>query len=270
MKLFFKKYGQGPAMVIVHGLYGSSDNWAMIAKALGKHFEVYVIDQRNHGRSPHSNEHNYDLMREDLYEFAMDHNIENAIFLGHSMGGKTVMHFAATYPELVNGLVVVDIAPKSYKLSPDLMRHTTDHKAILNSIDRIDPNEYGSREDIDRELGKTIESERVRQFLLKNLVRNGGNGYKWKLNIKVLNAKLDSVLTGINEKDFEKGKGITGFPVLFVKGARSNYILNGDLDLIKTVFPYADMVSIPDAGHWLHVEKPGMLVEAVLENMLGD
>ncbi len=280
MKLFYRKYGNGPTMIIVHGLYGSGDNWTTIAKALGKHFEVYVIDLRNHGRSPHSDDHNYSLMRDDLYGFMKEHNIKKTVLLGHSMGGKTVMFFAATFPELVTGLVVVDIAPKSYKLTADLTKRTTDHKKILETIDKIQPEKMSSREEIDRLLAKDIESERVRSFLLKNLERTDSTGYRWKLNIKVLNANLDLILNGINAGDF-KGNGhagrqdaglgdeISGFPVLFLRGARSNYIQDADTETIKSIFPYADIVLIPDAGHWMHVEQAQLLIKAVKEYILG-
>ncbi len=268
MELFYRKYGQGPSLIIVHGLYGSSDNWTGIARALGKYFEVYVVDQRNHGRSPHSSEHNYDLMKNDLYEFVEKHSIRKAIFLGHSMGGKSVMFFAAAHPERVNGLIVVDIAPKSYKLSAAAMKKTIDHETILRSMAEVDFSLVHSRDEVDRALAINIGLERIRLFLMKNLERDEHKGFRWKINVETLMKCLDSILSGMNEKDFEQGGEITGFPVLFIQGANSNYILDSDLPLIKTIFPYSEFAVIPGAGHWLHVEQPGLLVETILRFML--
>lgn len=268
MELFYRKYGQGPSLIIVHGLYGSSDNWTGIARALGKYFEVYVVDQRNHGRSPHSPKHNYELMKNDLYEFVERHSIGKAIFLGHSMGGKSVMFFAAAHPEKVNGLIVVDIAPKSYKLTAKAMKKTIDHETILRSMAKVDFSSVQSRGEVDKALAIDIGLERVRLFLMKNLERDGQKGFRWKINVETLIKCLDSILSGMNEKDFEKGGEITGFPVLFIKGANSDYILDSDLPLIKTIFPYSEFAVIPKTGHWLHVEQPELLVESILEFML--
>lgn len=254
-------------MVIVHGLYGSSDNWTGIARVLGKYFEVYVVDQRNHGRSPHSTEHNYELMKNDLFEFVERHSIGQAIFMGHSMGGKSVMFFAAAHPERVNGIIVVDIAPKSYKLPAEAMKKTIDHGTILRSMAEVDFLSVQSRDEVDKALARNIGLERIRLFLMKNLERDG-NVFRWKINVETLIKCLDSILSGMNEKDFEKGGEITGFPVLFIKGANSNYILDSDIPLIKTIFPYSEFAVIPKAGHWLHVEQPELLIESILEFML--
>ena len=268
MELFYRKYGQGPTLIIVHGLYGSSDNWAGIARALGKYFEVFVVDQRNHGRSPHSEEHNYELMKDDLNEFVEKHSIGKAIFLGHSMGGKSVMFFAAAHPEKVNGLIVVDIVPKSYRFPDEALKKTIDHRTILKSMEGVDLSLVSTRDEVDQALSRDIRIEKVRQFLMKNLERDGQNGFRWKLNITSLNKHLDSILSGMNENDFERGREISGFPVLFIKGANSNYILDSDKALIKTIFPYSELATIPEAGHWLHVEQPGLLVETIQEFLL--
>lgn len=270
MELFYRKYGQGPSLIIVHGLYGSSDNWVRIARALGKHFEVYVVDQRNHGRSPHSMEHNYELMKNDLYEFVEKHSIDKAIFLGHSMGGKSVMFFAASHPERVNGLIVIDIIPKSYKLPDDAMRKSVDHETILKSMAGVDFSSVHTRAEVDQALARDIGIEKVRQFLMKNLERDEQNAFRWKINIDALIRNMDSILSGMNEKDFERGREISGFPVLFIKGANSSYILDSDKALIKTIFPYYDIVTIPGAGHWLHVEQPDLLIKSILEFILDE
>ena len=263
MELFFRKYGQGPTLIIVHGLYGASDNWVKIGKMLSNHFEVYIIDQRNHGRSPHHAVHNYEEMRNDLYDFMDVHNIKKALLLGHSMGGKTVMFFAHKYPERVNGLIVVDIAPKSYAMVNASFKKTVDHDTILSALLSVDFDLVKTRNDVDNFLSPTISSSRIRQFLMKNLHRNKDKTLKWSLNLNALRSNLEEILDGMNEKEFEKGNSITGFPVLFIRGANSNYILDSDIGLINKIFPYAEIVSIKDSGHWLHAEQPDLLFHSV-------
>lgn len=270
MDLFFRKYGSGPPLIIVHGLYGSSDNWVTIGKELGKRFEVYIPDQRNHGRSLHSDHHNYPLMRDDLLEFMDKHAIEKAILLGHSMGGKTIMFFATAYPERINGLIVVDIAPKSYFSYSGESVQAADHNFIIRAMETMDLLKINNREEANRKLSERIKSERVRQFLLKNLTRSKNGIFQWKLNVGVIRKDLIRILEGLNPSEFEHGNQITGFPVLFIRGANSTYILDSDLPFIRKIFPYAEMITIPGAGHWLHAEQPGLLVEKVLEFVFGE
>ena len=268
MELFFKKFGTGPPLIIVHGLYGSSDNWIRIGRSLGRHFEVFIPDQRNHGRSPHNEQHNYELLRADLLEFMDRQSIERAVLLGHSMGGKTVMFFASSYPERINGLVVVDIAPKSYFSQPGRSVPTTDHMHMIGALERLDLSRVKRREEADRELRVHIGSPRVRQFLLKNLQRDANGQFSWKLNLEAIRNNLSRILEGLNESDFEQGNQITGFPVLFIRGEKSNYILDSDIPLIHKIFPFAEVVSIPDAGHWLHVEKGEVLIREIVNFIL--
>ena len=266
MELFFRKYGETrPPMIIVHGLYGASDNWVSIAKSFSEHFEVYLLDQRNHGRSPHSHEHNYEVMKEDLREFMDKMELEKAILVGHSMGGKTVMFFARDYPDRVSSLVVVDIAPKSYNTPDEASIKTINHKNLIAAMNRVDFSQVTSRQQVEDELAQSIENVRVRQFLMKNLHRNRDNSFNWSLNVAALEQNMTHILEGMNQQDFEKGNGIVGFPVLFVRGADSKYILDEDIDnIILTIFPFAEVVTIPKAGHWLHVEQPSLLVKNIL------
>jgi len=263
MKLNYKKLGEGPALIIVHGLYGSLDNWLTIAKELSKNFEVFIVDQRNHGNSPHADSHTYLDLKNDLLEFMDDHKINKAVLLGHSMGGKTVMLFAVDYPERVSSLLVVDIAPKNYSKISDYTPQTINHEHLVSVIFNIDINLFKSRTEINQELTNQIKSEKVRQFLLKNLKRNEDKSFGWKLNIKAISEYLPQIMDGINESSFMKGKGITGFPVLFIKGEESNYICDDDHKLIRTIFPYAEITSIPKAGHWVHAEQADLLVKTV-------
>jgi esterase len=268
MKLFFRRFGEGPTMIIVHGLYGSSDNWVTIGKELAMHFEVFIIDQRNHGQSPHSPEHNYEVMKEDLREFMDDNGIDSAVLLGHSMGGKTVMFFAAAYPDRVNGLVVVDIAPKSYHKLTHQDLKTIDHQTILSAIKAIDLNQYADRNEINEALSLTISSDRVRQFLLKNLRRTKDNRFEWKLNVPALYSNLNRILEGIDASKFHAGNRVTGFPVLFIRGELSNYISHADEAEILQIFPFAEIRTIRGAGHWVHAEQGEQLKEDVLNFFL--
>lgn len=258
MKLFYRKYGEGVPLIIVHGLYGASDNWVSIAKVLADNFEVYLIDQRNHGRSPHSREHNYRLMVNDLYEFLEGQNIDKAILIGHSMGGKTVMHFAKEYPEKVEALIVLDIAPKSYiELSKKASIH---HYLILNAMRSIDFSKVTSRKDIEMQLAESINDERIRRFLLKNIHRDQNNSFSWSLNVEALYQNIDEIMNG---ELLPPQEPISGFPVLFIRGADSNYILDKDIEKIHAIFPYAELKTIENAGHWLHAEQPEKLLKII-------
>ncbi|HAN17681.1 MAG: hypothetical protein A2X13_03545 [Bacteroidetes bacterium GWC2_33_15] len=261
MDLFFRKFGQGPPLIIVHGLYGSSDNWVTVGKKLSEKFEVYLIDQRNHGQSPHSPEHNYSLLKEDLREFMDKHSIEKAVIIGHSMGGKTAMFFAADYPERINSLIVVDISPLSYKSTNSVQ--LLSHSVIMDSMYKIDLSKVNSREEIDKILAESIHQTHVRQFLLKNIRRSKDNKFSWILNISALRKELPEIMSGLDIKDYENGKSISGFPVLFIKGADSDYILEKDEKEILKIFPFAEITTIPKAGHWVHAEQPELFIKTI-------
>lgn len=263
MDLYYRKYGNGPPLVIVHGLYGSSDNWVTIGKALAGQFTVYLIDQRNHGNSPHSREHNYDLMKQDLLSFLIGHNLNRTILAGHSMGGKTVMAFAADYPDRVAALIVMDIGPKNYTHLARGDSRTIDHEQIVNALLNIDLEKITMREDAGELLAGTIPSSGIRSFLLKNLERNKDGSYAWKLNLEAIRDNLPVIMGGLEAEDLRNHRGISGFPVLFVRGEKSPYIPDEDIPVIKKMFPTADFVTIPGAGHWLHVEQPELLVKTL-------
>jgi len=270
MKLFFRKYGEaGPPLVIVHGLYGTGDNWVSIARELSDNFEVYVVDQRNHGQSPHSEIHDYPAMREDLREFMDDQGIEKAVLIGHSMGGKTIMSFAMEWPERVASLVSVDIAPKSYSKLALASRKAPNHSGMIDALLAMDLENAESREELDLELRPRIASDRIRSFLLKNVRRDNSGKFSWRINLESLNNNLEKIFEGMDRSTILAEGGITGFPVLFISGANSDYILPGDHQLIRSIFPVADIVSLPGAGHWVHAEQPALLVKTIkyfLEN----
>lgn len=248
-------------MVIVHGLYGSGDNWVSIARELSDRFEVFVVDQRNHGQSPHSEVHTYAAMRDDLEEFLYARGIDKAVLIGHSMGGKTIMAFAMKYPDRVQSLISVDIAPRSYQDLALNSHMAANHAQMIDAMLALDLSKMETREEVDQALSTEIGSERVRSFLLKNVQRNDDGEFYWQINLKVIRDNLDKIMDRLDTDEVVKQGGITGFPALFVSGERSDYIRAEDHKLIRSVFPVADIVTIPGAGHWVHAEQPTLLVK---------
>jgi esterase len=257
MKLFFRKYGEGPPLIILHGLYGSSDNWVTIAKKLEERFTIYLPDQRNHGQSPHSDIHDYDSMRDDIYELTGDLKLKKFFLAGHSMGGKTAISFALKWPELLNGLLIADISPFVNESFTELSLEM--HRIILNSMYRVDLSNISSRAEVETILGKTIDSEKIRGFILKNLQRGTGNNFSWKLNVNSLLTNLEKIMQGI-DRPAGFSQQITGFPVIFLKGADSDYLPESDYKDIRKVFPAAEFVVAEKAGHWIHSDRPDEVI----------
>ena len=250
MQLAFQRFGAGPPLIVLHGLLGSGDNWRTLSRTVfGARFEVYTVDQRNHGRSPHSDVFDYPAMVEDLAAFMDAHSLDAARLLGHSMGGKTAMHFALTYPECVEALVVVDIAPKPYP-----PRHT----AIFEALRGLDLAAYRTRAEIDAALRPRFPTDGVRNFLLKNLQRDGQGGYGWRMNLNGIARNADR-LSGVLEAE-----GTFEGPTLFVRGGASDYVADEDRELIISFFPEAEIATIDGVGHWVHAEKPQAFGEVVL------
>ena len=263
MQLAYKKLGKGYPMIILHGLYGNSDNWYSIGKKLADYFEIYLIDLRNHGKSPHSNEHSYQAMQKDLVEFFEDHKINKAIILGHSMGGKTSMLFALLHPEKIFKLIIADIAPKAYISLNDYQKHATDHLNIMQAFLSIKLDKHESRVSVENEFSEFVNDLSTRRFLLKNLERRQDGSFYWLINIESLNRALPNMLDDSDFKNIKFDRGLTDFPVLFLKGERSDYILDKDIYLIKNYFPNALITTIFDAGHWLHSEQPGLFLKSI-------
>jgi pimeloyl-ACP methyl ester carboxylesterase len=253
--------GAGCPIIILHGLYGSSDNWLTIGKELSSDWEVYLVDLRNHGNSPHSDRHTYSLMKLDLLEFIDRHDIEKAVFIGHSMGGKVAMAFSAEFPDRIKSMIVIDIGPKSYHSLTGYSPQAIEHMNILNAMQSIDFSVVKKREDIDAQLEVYIKSSRIRNFLMKSIKRERDNSFSWKINIPVLIKELPSMLEGVGYT----AQGISGFPVLFIKGENSDYISDEDIPAIKNLFPGAEFITIPDAGHWLHAERPELVIKTLRE-----
>ena len=253
MKLFYRKFGNGPPLIILHGLYGSSDNWVTIAKKIGDSFTVYLPDQRNHGQSPHSDIHDYNSMRDDLFELVTDLRLGRFFLAGHSMGGKTAISFAAKWPEMIYGLLIADISPFISENRKNVAY--TSHLAILEAILSTDLSSIRTRAEAEAQLSEKIKSDKVLGFILKNLQRNAGDIFTWKLNAKSLFENLDKIMAEIDLKE-EFTHPITGFPVIFLKGGDSEYLKSSDMNDIKKVFPVSEFIEIEGAGHWIHADKP--------------
>lgn len=249
MRLHYKSFGQGDPIVILHGLFGTLDNWQTIAKQLAEQYTVYIVDQRNHGRSPHLDEMNYHLMAEDLKTFMESQWMYKAHIVGHSMGGKTAMQFALEYPEMVDTLVVIDIAPKTY---------VDGHSSIFEALMSIDLNRLESRNQAEDELRKRIPDYGVRQFLLKNLTRSKSGGFIWKMNLPVLHKHYSDILQATTGDMAFEGR------TLFIRGSRSDYILPEDEPNILSLFPNARIETVRNAGHWVHAEAPAALLALLL------
>jgi len=233
--------GKGRPLIILHGYFGMGDNWKSHANKLATDFEVHLIDQRNHGRSFHTDAFTYELLAEDLKNYFAFKQIDKAIVLGHSMGGKTAMLFAVKYPKLVEKLIVADIAPKYY---------APHHHTIINALNSVDFSALKLRTEVDNVLKQTIPETGVRQFLLKNVYRKTKTEMAFRFN-----------LSSLTENNPEVGEALPSFTtyggsVLFLRGAKSDYVLEEDLGLIKAHFEQAIVKTIANAGHWLHAENP--------------
>jgi len=245
--------GEGEPIIIIHGFLGMSDNWkSMGAKYAEEGFQVHLLDLRNHGKSFHSNEFNYDLLAEDVKRYMTHHHLGSAIIMGHSMGGKTAMLFACRYPQLTTKLLVADIAPKYYP---------PHHQEIINGLNAIDIRNISSRNDADEQLSKYIGNVGIRQFLLKNLYWEKKGVLDFRFNLEVLSQKMEEIGENIGTTDTYKG------PTLFLRGNRSEYITPDDLSAVKRHFPLATIETIDNAGHWLHAENPAQFFEKSIHFM---
>lgn len=251
--LNFKKYGEGEPIIIMHGLYGSSDNWVSIARALMDNFSVYLLDLRNHGTSPHYERHSYDNMVEDLVNFMDNQQIYSAILMGHSMGGKVAMFFSAAFPERVKKMLVVDISPRTYQIEKGDLQFE-EHSNILSALAKLDVAAIKDREEAEVFLQKYVRSQQVSQFLLKNLKRDRNKKFYWKINVSVLHKSILNILSGLEDvcNDLQHFKN----PTLFIKGGNSNYINDIDKTLIAKLFVNSKVVNIENSSHWVHAEKP--------------
>lgn len=247
-ELNFKSFGRGPAVIILHGLFGSLDNWLTLARKLAEDYSVYIIDQRNHGKSPHTEAFNYDLLVEDLHDFMDKQGIYQAHLIGHSMGGKVVMQFASHYPDRIDKLIVVDMAPKMYE---------PHHTQIFNALNELDLSQLESRQDAAQFLAERIPAESVRQFLLKNLGRDKQKRFQWKFNLTSIYNHYRDILANVDIEFLFEGE------TLFLSGGASDYVLASDHEYIEAHFPKVNFVVLDGVGHWVHAEAPDRFLEEV-------
>jgi len=244
MQLHTQILGQGQPLVLLHGLFGSADNWGSIAKHFSQHNQVISVDLRNHGRSPHSDTQTYPSMAEDLLAVLDTLGLSQVHLLGHSLGGKVAMQFATQYPDRVNKLIVVDMAMRAY---PDRYTQLMDHMLA------VDLSQMASRNEVDNALKDAIPNLRVRQFLLTNLVKNEAQ-LQWRINLPALKANYATLIAAI-AVHFDP-------PSLFIRGERSDYVRASDIAELQQHFPQAEFVSLP-TDHWVHAEQPQLFIAAV-------
>ncbi len=247
--LYSKIEGTGKPLLILHGFLGMSDNW----KTLGVQFaslgyQVHLLDLRNHGKSFHSNEFSYELMGNDVFEYCQANNLNKVTILGHSMGGKTAMLFATSYPEIVEKLIIADIGPKFYP------QH---HQTILEGLNAIDFSLKPTRNQVEEILSHYITDFGTRQFLLKSLYWQEPGQLAFRFNLSVFNVKIEEIGKSLPDNT------VFTAPTLFIRGGNSNYILDGDFEKISKHFPNSSIETIQDVGHWLHAENPILFYEIV-------
>lgn len=248
MKLHYRTIGEGKPLFILHGLFGSSDNWQTLGKLFAEKYKVYFVDQRNHGHSPHTDEFNYDLMADDFFELVNDLGESKINLLGHSMGGKTAINFAAKHSDLIDKLIVADISYKGYPMH---------HDQILDGLNALDLSVIKSRGAAETKLSEYISQFGVRQFLLKNLYWIEQGQLAWRINLPVLNREIENILTEINFDTIN-------VRTLFIRGEMSNYILESDYKNIADKFPNSSIHTIKNAGHWVHAEAPEEFYQTVV------
>ncbi|HNR85952.1 MAG TPA: alpha/beta fold hydrolase [Taishania sp.] len=248
MKLHYRELGEGKPFVILHGLFGSSDNWQTHGKKLSEYYRVVMVDLRNHGHSAWSDDFSYQLMVQDVKELFDDLNLQDAILLGHSMGGKVAMSFAQNYSEYLSKLIVVDMGVKAYP---------PHHQQIFEAITTLDLSKLSNRLEAENHLAKFIDSPSVRQFLMKNIYWKEKGVLGWRMNIEVLHREIETILEALDNKE-------CFVQTLFIRGELSNYILDEDFTEIESIFPDSDIVTIENAGHWVHAEQQELFMDAVL------
>ena len=249
MKLAFRELGKsGKPFVVLHGLLGASDNWLTLSKKWSEHNHMFLMDLRNHGKSPHDSFHTYEAMAEDLNEFLHDHEIRKINILGHSMGGKVAMTFAMLYPHKIEKLIVVDIAPKKYS-NPEF-------EDIITTLLNMQLSTIHSLADANKQLEPEISDIVLRQFLLKNLVRDRQHNFSWRVNLQSLHNNRAALAGEIPSGKFD-GK------TMFIVGGKSNYVLKDDTAAIKDRFPNANIHTVENAGHWVHAEQPEIVQQLV-------
>tara|TARA_Y100001968_G_scaffold42142_1_gene32148 strand:- start:13070 stop:13834 length:765 start_codon:yes stop_codon:yes gene_type:complete len=240
-------------ILILHGFLGSGDNWISVSRKLNDiGFTIHLIDQRNHGRSFHSEKFDYELMCEDLFNYIEYYNVINPILIGHSMGGKTAMRFSLKYPELIQKLIVLDTSPREYPVL---------HQAIIDSLKEIDLSIYNTRNSVDDKLKESIKQKDLRNFLMKNIYRTNDGKLSFRFNLRSLSKNIGNI-----GKKIESDNQFNA-DVIFIKGENSEYINESDKESINILFPNSKFYIIPNAGHWLHVDNPNDFLSVLLSTI---
>ena len=249
MILHSKIYGEGQPFLILHGLFGMGDNWITLGKKwTGDHREVHLLDLRNHGKSFHSETMNYSLLSEDLLNYIEYYMLSNPILLGHSMGGKSAMHFSLHHPDIVKSLIVIDIAPRSYPVH---------HQKIISSIKHVPINTMKSRRDLNNFLQENIDGPEIRGLLYKNSYHDEKNGFSFRFYLPGIENNYEELISTQNIGKIYNGR------TLFLRGDESNYITNRDFSEIQNIFPRSEIITITKSGHWIHADNPKMVYEEV-------
>ena len=249
MKLFHRIVGEGPPLLILHGLFGSSDNWQTHARVFGNSHTVYLIDQRNHGHSPHDTEMDYTLMANDLFELIGDLGLRDIRLIGHSMGGKTILRFAQQYGFLIDKMVVADMGIKEYP---------PHHDQIFKGLFAVDVANCPSRKEAENRLSPYVSDGGTLQFLLKNLYWKEQGLLAWRFNLDAIHTNRSQIMAALPSDKIDT-------PALFLTGGRSQYVPAGDYESIRKVVPGAEFRSIPEAGHWLHADNPQEFIRICME-----
>ncbi|MBP8823663.1 MAG: alpha/beta fold hydrolase [Flavobacteriales bacterium] len=246
--LFFRREGSGPTVVVLHGLYGSSDNFGSIGRTLSAQYDMLLVDARDHGRSPHTGRITYALMAEDVHALFTRLGLQDVVLVGHSMGGKTAMAFAQRWPGLLKHLVVIDIGPRAYAIG--------EHAQIVEALATSDLPNKTSRQEVEAHLARTISGPGVLQFLMKSLYWAGPGILAWRFNVPVLQRDMGDITGAI-------GHAVVEVPTLFIRGGRSEYVTREDLPQIKEQFPHSRVETIPFAGHWVHAQAPEEVMDFI-------
>jgi esterase len=251
MNLHFQSIGSGQPFIILHGLFGSSGNWRTIAKSLSEKYQVLTVDLRNHGKSPHDDLMDYQVMTNDLFEFISQQKLHNPIILGHSMGGKVAMQYVLQNPTDVAALIVVDIAPVTYQHG---------FEEILLGLKNLPVNELTSRKQADEILSESIKEFGLRQFFLQNLAQEQGQFF-WRINISAIFQHMHFISGFPEQNSTFEGK------TLFVRGANSDYVTDQHQQALNRYFPEAEIETVDNAGHWVHAEQSEMFLQVLNDNL---
>lgn len=252
MQLNSKSFGSGEPLIILHGAFGSLDNWQSIAKHFASKFRVFIVDQRNHGKSPHTDKHNFLAMSDDLFEFMNQQNIPSSHLLGHSMGGKVAMLFTSRYSEKVKKLIVVDSSPTP------LPTHLPEQNFLFKAIDKIDNQEFHDRREAEKAVSDAITEEKFKFFMYKNLRRNIDGRIVWKFNSNLLRKEYYRIIEGIDISESINTQ------TLFLRAPKSGFMMKNDLNVIDELFTNYELIEFPNSSHWIHVDEAGLFKEAVI------